>query len=77
VGLGLNGNGELGDGTTTGSLVPVLVKGLSQVTGIAAGDWGALAIRTSSITALTSLWAWGGNGHGELSDGTTIRAPHA
>jgi alpha-tubulin suppressor-like RCC1 family protein len=67
---GINADGELGNGTTTNSLVPVQVRGLSQVTSIAAGGFAAYAIRTTS-TGATSAWAWGGNGGGELGDGTT------
>jgi len=68
---GDNPVGELGNGTTTRSLAPVQVKGLSHVTSIAAGGWASLAIRASGITALTTLWAWGGNLDGQLGDGTT------
>jgi alpha-tubulin suppressor-like RCC1 family protein len=69
--------GELGTGTTTNDpiTVPVRVPGLSQVTGIAAGQDAGYAIRTKSITALTSLWAWGGNQDGELGDGTQVSRP--
>jgi len=52
---GFNGFGQLGDGTRTSSAVPVRVSGLSQVTSIAASGIAAYAIRTRSITGLTSL----------------------
>jgi alpha-tubulin suppressor-like RCC1 family protein len=67
---GNNGSGQLGDGTTTPSAVPVQVSGLSQVTSIAAGIDSALAIGTRGITTLKTVWAWGGNGSGQLGDGT-------
>jgi hypothetical protein len=60
-------NGHLGNGATASSSVPVRVKGPSQVTSIAAGSITSLAVCTRSITALTSVWAWGGN----VGDGTT------
>jgi alpha-tubulin suppressor-like RCC1 family protein len=62
---GSNYEGQLGNGTTTDSSLPVQVKGLSQVTSIAAGDSHALAVRANSITALTSVWAWGGGAFGD------------
>jgi alpha-tubulin suppressor-like RCC1 family protein len=67
---GRNQLGQLGDGTTTDSETPVQVKGLSQVTRIAAGFDASLATRTRGITAITSVWAWGGNSSGQLGDGT-------
>jgi len=67
---GLNGSGQLGNGTTTDSSKPVKIAGLSQVTGIAAGWDSAVAIESSSISALTSVWTWGANDQGQLGDGT-------
>ena len=67
---GNNYAGQLGDGTTASSAVPVRVTGLSQVTSIAAGLDSALAVRTRGITTLKTVWAWGGNGSGQLGDGT-------
>jgi alpha-tubulin suppressor-like RCC1 family protein len=67
---GLNGSGQLGNGTTTESSKPVKIAGLSQVTGIAAGWDSAAAIESSSISALTSVWTWGANDQGQLGDGT-------
>jgi len=67
---GMNNVGQLGDGTTASTEVPVQVTGLSQVTGISAGYDASLATSTRGITALTSVWAWGGNSMGQLGDGT-------
>jgi alpha-tubulin suppressor-like RCC1 family protein len=67
---GRNQAGQLGDGTTTSSETPVRVTGLSQVTSISAGFDASLATRTRGITAITSVWAWGGNASGQLGDGT-------
>jgi alpha-tubulin suppressor-like RCC1 family protein len=67
---GRNQLGQLGDGTTASSEIPVQVTGLSQVTSIAAGFDASLATRTRGITAITSVWAWGGNASGQLGDGT-------
>jgi alpha-tubulin suppressor-like RCC1 family protein len=50
--------------------VPVKVAGLSHVTGISAGYDSSMASRTSGISAITSVWTWGGNDFGQLGDGT-------
>jgi alpha-tubulin suppressor-like RCC1 family protein len=67
---GDNRRGQLGHGTTASSPVPVKVAGLSQVTGISAGYDASVATRTSGISAVTSVWTWGGNDFGQLGDGT-------
>jgi len=67
---GSNQDGQLGDGSTAASEVPVQVTGLSQVTSISAGYDASLATSTTGNTALTSVWAWGGNSQGQLGDGT-------
>ncbi|MEN6349224.1 MAG: immunoglobulin-like domain-containing protein [Syntrophomonas sp.] len=68
---GNNDHGQLGDGTTAVSNTPVQVKGLLKVVAIASGgsDENAhcLALKNDG-----TVWAWGGNKHGELGDGTTI-----
>ena len=67
---GVNQSGQLGNGTTTDSAVPVQVTGLSQVTSISAGFDSSLATRTRGVTTIRSVWTWGGNGSGQLGDGT-------
>ena len=67
---GDNRRGQLGNGTTASSPVPVKVAGLSGVTGISAGWDASIATRASGISAVTSVWTWGGNDRGQLGDGT-------
>jgi alpha-tubulin suppressor-like RCC1 family protein len=65
---GSNGNGELGNGTTTNSSTPVPV-GLASgttVTAIAGGAQHSLA-----LTSTGQVLAWGANGSGQLGNGTT------
>jgi len=66
---GYNGDGELGDGTTSRRLTPVAVSGL-------AGGFQAIAAGEAFSCALTSaggVRCWGGSEYGELGDGTTTR----
>lgn len=62
---GYNAFGELGNGTTTSSNVPVAVSNLSGVTAISAGST-SLALKSDG-----TLWAWGFGGFGQLGNGAT------
>ncbi len=64
---GYNGDGELGDGTTTSSLKPVLAAGLGKkVTSVSYGDINGCAVNSSGLVK-----CWGYNGYGALGDNTT------
>ncbi|MDW5328856.1 hypothetical protein R6Y94_34275 [Plantactinospora sp. KLBMP9567] len=69
LGWGANGNGQLGDGTTTsrGIPVPVSLPAGTVVTAVAAGLAHSLA-----LTDTGQVYAWGRNGAGQLGDGTTV-----
>src|SRR3989454_155827 len=58
--------GQLGDGTTTDRLTPVLVVGGVSFTAVRAGDY-----HTCGVTAAGAAYCWGNNGDGELGDETT------
>src|SRR5436190_634774 len=62
---GANEVGQLGNGTTTGSTVPVSVSGLTTATGISAGFAHSLAVLSGG-----TVKAWGYNGFGQLGNGT-------
>ena len=62
---GANGNGQLGDGTTADSALPVAVAGLSGVTAIEAG-----VDHTCAIDDAGGVLCWGKNDYGQLGDGT-------
>ncbi len=68
---GSNSNGQLGNGTTTLSNIPVAVVGLPGITlpgiiAIAAGYDYTVALGNDN-----TVWTWGSNNNGQLGDGTT------
>ncbi len=62
---GYNSFGQLGDNSTTQSLVPKQVSGLSGIIAIAAGGSHTVALKDDG-----TVWAWGANSTGQLGDGT-------
>ncbi len=64
--FGLGSSGQLGQGTTASSSVPVAVSGLPTVVAIAAGANHSLA-----VTAAGEVWAWGDNGSNQVAPGAT------
>lgn len=61
---GRNSTGQLGNGTTYDSYEPVLVKGLSGVTQVDAGQGFSCALRIDG-----SVWCWGSNKYFRLGAG--------
>lgn len=70
---GNNAFGELGDGTTSDSPVPVYVSGF--VSGVqAAATPGYVGDFTCLLTAGSGVKCWGDNTYGELGDGTGLNS---
>jgi alpha-tubulin suppressor-like RCC1 family protein len=67
---GFNGSGQLGNGTTTDSNVPVSVTLPQTATQVSLG--GSLASNGQTIALLSdgSVWMWGNNSYGQLGNGT-------
>jgi len=67
---GYNAQGQLGNGTTTNSRVPVDVVGLSSgVRSVSAGPFGSCAVTTGG-----ALKCWGFNNQGQLGNGKTTQS---
>jgi alpha-tubulin suppressor-like RCC1 family protein len=62
---GNNGDGRLGDGTTTGRNSPAQVGTSTDWSTVSAGANHVLAVKTDG-----TLWAWGNNDCGQVGDGT-------
>lgn len=73
---GINDQGQLGDGSTQQSLIPVL----TDTTGVLAGQVitslsDGAARHMCAVTAEGGAACWGHNGDGQLGDGTTTDSP--
>lgn len=67
---GDNSVGELGNGTTTSSTVPVLVSGGLTFASVSAGG----GPHTCGVTSTGAAYCWGDNSVGELGNGTSTNS---
>jgi alpha-tubulin suppressor-like RCC1 family protein len=67
-GWGINNDGQVGDGTTTRRLKPVLARKLNGVTVTAVREGDIFGI---ALTGTGKILTWGDNAAGDLGDGTT------
>ncbi|HWX97770.1 MAG TPA: hypothetical protein VNZ01_13095 [Solirubrobacteraceae bacterium] len=68
---GENGAGQIGDGTKLEKDVPTPVRGLANVKAIAVGGVSSHGGHVLALLNNGTVMAWGGNGSGQLGDGTT------
>ena len=75
---GDNTYGELGNGTTTSSLTPVAVSGLTSVSNVVAAQTNAKTstglangLFACALKTDSTIWCWGAGGNGELGNGLT------
>jgi uncharacterized repeat protein (TIGR02543 family) len=69
---GSNGNGQLGDGTTTQRNSPVeITAGLNLISGETITQLSLGGFHSSALTSNGRLFTWGHNRNGQLGDGTT------
>ncbi len=64
---GSNSSGQLGNGTTNPSSVPVKVNNITNADQVVAG------FSHNCALAGSTLWCWGGNGDGQIGDGSNTQ----
>lgn len=74
---GNGAQGQLGDGLVANRAAPVAVEGLGDAIDVAAGGTHTCALRrvpaSGTAPGTTPVVCWGGNGAGQLGDGSTTR----
>jgi len=69
---GYNGFGELGDGTTIDSSVPLAVDSGGALAGKTLTQIAAGGEHTCALDTQGTVYCWGYNGYGQLGDGATV-----
>ncbi|HRT82880.1 MAG TPA: DUF5010 C-terminal domain-containing protein, partial [Oscillospiraceae bacterium] len=70
---GGNSEGELGNGTATGSLKPVWMNHMTDFVAVSAGgDSYTGTYFSAALKTDGTVWTWGGNDFGQLGNGATV-----
>lgn len=69
-GIGNNGAGLLGNGSTSASLIPVLVSGELTFASLSTGS----GAQTCGVTTTGAAYCWGNNKYGQLGDDATANS---
>jgi alpha-tubulin suppressor-like RCC1 family protein len=72
---GINKGGELGNGTTTDSAVPVTVTGIANALAVATNTGMVGGNHSCALLVDGAVQCWGANSFGELGNGTTTDSP--
>lgn len=71
--FGENASGQLGNGSTIDSNIPVAVSGLSGVIAVSGGG-DQTSAHSMALKSDGSVWTWGSNQYGALGDGSFINS---
>ncbi len=71
---GLGTSGQLGNGTTTSSSIPVLVTTSGALSGVTLTQITADGATTCALASAGTAYCWGAGGSGQLGNGTTTAA---
>ncbi|KQX56139.1 MULTISPECIES: chromosome condensation regulator RCC1 [unclassified Streptomyces] len=74
---GTNAGGQLGNGSVLDQLTPSAVKGLARndLRELTSGGWVKEQVFALALLRDGTVQSWGGNGNGQLGDGTTAGRP--
>lgn len=76
---GLGQSGQLGQGASSSSSLPVAVSGSGKAVSLSAGAYHTCQLQAGSVSGTGEVECWGSNGLGQVGDGSTLTSyntPH-